>query len=54
MVSFLRELFQFQNLKSRFIISFLFSHVSFMIFKTEEYYCLKKLLKNLAAVILFK
>lgn len=42
MVSFLRELYQFQNLKSWFILSVLFTHVSFMIFKTGEYYCLKK------------
>lgn len=42
MVSFLRELYQFQNFKSWFILSVLFTHVSFMIFKTGEYYCLKK------------
>lgn len=42
MVSFRRELFQFQNLKSWSISSFLFIHVSFMIFETGEGYCLLK------------
>lgn len=47
MASFLREPFQFQNLKSCFILSFLFSHVPFMIFKTGEEYCFKKILKDI-------
>jgi len=49
MVSFLRELYQVQNLKPWLIFSFLFSHVSFMIFKTGEYgeyYFLKKILQE--------
>lgn len=51
MVSFRRELFQFQNLKSWSVFFFLFSHVSFMIFETGEDYCLlKKIVKD---VLLF-
>lgn len=51
MVSFRRELFQFQNLKSWSISSFLFIHVSFMIFETGQGYCLLK--KNIQRCFTF-